>query len=110
MIVVSGRPSYVLKDKKFARLTTTKDKALKKKGKKNASLSEIQDTKVQPNKLTLQINEDFLASRNFSSDQTSVASSVEVDVRVKDDGQEKEHIGEALQNIKPMDTLSPLKF
>jgi hypothetical protein len=45
----------------------------------------------------LQINEDFLASRNFSSAQTSVASSVEVDVRVEDDGQEKKHIGEALQ-------------
>jgi hypothetical protein len=51
-----------------------------------------------------------LASHNFSSAQTLVASSVEVDVRVKDDGQEKEHIGEALQNIKPMDTLNPLKF
>jgi hypothetical protein len=32
-------------------------------------------------------------------------------VRVKDDGQEKELIGEALQNIEPveMDTLNPLK-
>jgi len=31
-------------------------------------------------------------------------------VKVKDDGKEKERIGEPLQNIEPMDTLSPLKF
>jgi hypothetical protein len=31
-------------------------------------------------------------------------------VRFKDDGQKKEPIGEALQIIEPMDTLSPLKF
>jgi hypothetical protein len=30
-------------------------------------------------------------------------------VKVEDDGQEKEWIGEALKNIEPMDTLSPLK-
>jgi hypothetical protein len=33
-------------------------------------------------------------------------------VKVEDDGQEKKLIGEALQNIEPieMDTLNPLKF
>jgi hypothetical protein len=31
-------------------------------------------------------------------------------MKVKGDGQEEEHIGETLHNIKPLDTLSPLKI
>jgi hypothetical protein len=50
-----------------------------------------------------------LASLNSSSVRTLITLSIKVDVRVKGDGQEEEHIGEALHNIKPLDTLSPLK-
>jgi hypothetical protein len=90
-------------------LSTTRNKTSKKKGKKNTSLSNTQDTERQPNNLNLQVDEEFLASHKSYVTQTSITSFVEVDVKVKDDGQEKEWIGEALKNIKPMDTLSPLK-
>jgi len=39
--------------------------------------------------LNLQVDEDFLASCNPSTARTLVASSTKVDVKVKDDGQEK---------------------
>jgi hypothetical protein len=65
---------------------------------------------MQPNKLNLQVDDDFLASRNSPIARTSISSSTQINVRVEDDGQKKERIGEALQNIEPMDTLSPLKF
>jgi hypothetical protein len=51
-----------------------------------------------------------LASCNFLATRTLVASFTKVNVRVKDDGQGKKKIGETLQNIKLVDTLSPLKF
>jgi hypothetical protein len=82
----------------------------KKKGKKNNSLSKTQDTEAKPNNMNLQVDEDFLASLNSSTARTSIASSVKVDVRIEGDGQEEECIGEALQNIKHVDTLSPLKI
>ncbi len=68
----------------------------------------IQDTEVELNNVNLQVDEDFLASLNSSSVQTSIASFVDVALRGEGDGQEKEYIGDALQDIKPLDTLSPL--
>jgi hypothetical protein len=50
-----------------------------------------------------------LASLNSSSAQTLITLSIKVDVKVKGDGQEEECIGEALHNMEPLDTLSPLK-
>lgn len=70
---------------------------------------EIQDTEAQPINLNLQVDEEFLASRNSFVIQTSITSFIEVDVKVEDDGKEKEWIDEALRNIEPMDTMSPLK-
>jgi hypothetical protein len=49
----NGKPSYVWRDKRFAKPSTTKDKTSKNKGKKNISLLKIQNTKAQPNKLNL---------------------------------------------------------
>jgi hypothetical protein len=72
-------------------------------------LLEIQDTEAQPINLNLQVDEEFLASRNSFVIQTSITSFIEVDVKVEDDGKEKEWIDEALRNIEPMDTMSPLK-
>jgi hypothetical protein len=57
----------------------------------------------------LHVDENLYASLNFSAVRTSIASSVEVDVKVKGDGQEKKRIDEALRNIEPVDTLNPLK-
>jgi hypothetical protein len=56
----------------------------------------------------MQVDEDLLASLNFSSVQTSIASSTDVAMKDEGDGHEKEHIGEALQDIEPLNTLSPL--
>jgi len=64
---------------------------------------------MQSSNLNLQVDEDFLAFRNFSTTWTSIVSSSEVDVKVENDGQEKEWIGETLWNIEPVDILSPLK-
>jgi hypothetical protein len=76
--------------------------------KKNNSFLEIQDTKVEPNNVNLQVDENFIASLNSSSVQTSIASFIDVALRGKSDGQEKELIGDTLRDIKPLDTLSPL--
>ncbi len=72
-------------------------------------MSRTEDTEAQPNNLNLQVDKEFLASCKSYATQTSITSYVEVDVKVEDDGQEKEWIGEALKNIEPTDTLSPLK-
>jgi hypothetical protein len=88
----NGKLGYVWKDKRFARPSTTRDKASKNKGKTNISLSKIQNTKAQPNKLNLQVDEDFLAFHNSSTPRTLVASSTKVDVKVKDDGQKKKQL------------------
>ncbi len=85
----NGKLGYVQKDKRFARPSTIKNKASKKRGKKNISFSKIQNIETQLNKLNLQVDEDFLASCNPSTARTLVASSTKVDVKVKDDGQEK---------------------
>jgi hypothetical protein len=50
----------------------------------------------------------LLASLNSSGVQTSITSSVDVILKAKGDGQEKERIGEALRDIEPLDTWSPL--
>jgi hypothetical protein len=44
--------------------------------------------------------------KNYFATQTSITSSVKVDEKVENDGQEKEWIGEALKHV---DTMSPLK-
>jgi hypothetical protein len=49
-----------------------------------------------------------LVSLNFSSVPTSNTSFVDATLRAEGDKQEKEYIGEALQDIEPLDTLSPL--
>jgi len=59
--------------------------------------------------LNLHVDEDLYASLNFSAIRTLITSSVEVDVKVKGDGQEEKRIDEALWNIEPVDTLNPLK-
>jgi hypothetical protein len=57
--------------------------------------------------VNLQVDENLLASLNSSSVWTSITSSIDATLRGEGDGQEKEHIGEALRNIEPFDTLSP---
>jgi hypothetical protein len=52
------------------------------------------------------VGEDLMASLNSSSAQISIASIVDVILKGDSDGQKKEHIGEALQDIEPFDTLS----
>jgi hypothetical protein len=56
----------------------------------------------------LQVDEDLLASLNSLGAWTSITSSIDVVMKAKDDGQEKEGIGEALRDIEPLDTLSPM--
>jgi hypothetical protein len=73
-------------------------------------LSKIQDTEAKSNNVDLQLDEDFLASLNSSTAQTLITSFAKVDVKIEGDGQEEECIGEALQNIKHVDTLSPFKI
>jgi hypothetical protein len=46
--------------------------------------------------LNLHVDEDLYASLNFSAIRTLITSSVEVDVKVKGDGQEEKRIDEAL--------------
>ncbi len=75
---------------------------------KNNSLSKIHDTEIEPNDVNLQVDEDLLPFLNSLSVWTSITSSINVVVKAKGDGQEKEHIGEALQDIEPLDTLSPM--
>jgi hypothetical protein len=60
------------------------------------------------NNVNLQLDENLLASLNSLGARTSIASSINVILRVEGDGQEKEHIGEALRDIQPLDTSSPL--
>jgi hypothetical protein len=55
----------------------------------NTSLLKSQDTKAQPNNLNLQVDEDFLAIHNSLATQTLLASSIAVNVKVENDGQEK---------------------
>jgi hypothetical protein len=58
--------------------------------------------------VNLQVDEDLLASLNYSRARTPIASFVDIVLRGGGDWQEKERTGEALQNIKPLDTLSPM--
>ncbi len=60
--------------------------------------------------LNLQVDQDFLASHNSSIVWTLVVSYAEVNVRVKDGGKKNEWIGEALQNIKLVDTFIECKI
>jgi hypothetical protein len=59
--------------------------------------------------VNLQVDEEFLASLNPSTTQISITSSTKVVVKVAVYAQNEERIGEALRNIKPLNTLSPLK-
>ncbi len=52
--------------------------------------------------MNLQVDDDLLAYLNSSNAQISITSSI--DVALKAEG---EHIGEALRDIEPLDTLSP---
>jgi hypothetical protein len=63
----SGGHGYVWKEKRFAKPSTTRNKASKKKGNINNSLLETQDTEAKPNNVDLQVDEDLLASLNFST-------------------------------------------
>ncbi len=56
----------------------------------------------------LQVDENLLAFLNSLGVQTSITSSIDVVMKVEGDGQEKEPIGEALWDIEPLDTLSPM--
>ncbi len=58
--------------------------------------------------MNLQVDEDLLASMYSLSVWTSITSSIDVVLKGKGDGQEKKHIGEALRDIEPLDTLSPM--
>lgn len=60
--------------------------------------------------MNLQVDEEFSASLNPSTTQTSITSSTKVVVKVEAYAQNEEHIGEALRDIKPLNTLSPLKL
>jgi hypothetical protein len=95
-LIDSGRPSYIQREKGSARPSITRSKGPKKKVKKNNSLSKIQDTKVELNNVNLQVDEDLLASMNFSGVWTLITSSTNATPRGKGDGQEKECISEAL--------------
>jgi hypothetical protein len=56
----------------------------------------------------MQVDENLLASLNSLGAQTSIASFVDAALRGKGDGQEKFFISGALQDIEPLDTLSPM--
>jgi len=58
--------------------------------------------------VNLQVDDDLLAFLNSSNAQISITSSIDVVLKAKGDGQEKECIGEALRDIEPLDTLSPM--
>jgi len=59
--------------------------------------------------VNLEVDEVLLASLNFLGVWISIASFTNVVMRDKGDGQKKKHIGEALRNIEPFNTLNPLK-
>jgi hypothetical protein len=54
------------------------------------------------------VGEDLMAFLNSSGARTSITSSTDVVLKGDNDGQKKERIGKALQNIEPFDTLSAL--
>ncbi len=107
-LVDSGRPGYVRREKRSARSSIVRNKAPKKKAEKKYSLSKTYDTEVELIDVNLQVDEDLLAFLNSLGAWTSITSSINVVLKAKGDGQEKERIGEALQDIKPLDTLSPM--
>jgi hypothetical protein len=107
-LVDSGRPGYIQREKRSTRPSTTRNKAPKKKAEKNNSLSKTHDTEVELNNVNLQVDEDLLVSLNSSGAPTSITSPIDVALKAKGDGQEKKRIGEALQDIEPLDTLSPM--
>jgi hypothetical protein len=88
--------------KKYVRPSTTTNKVSKEKGKKNNSLSEVQNIEAQPRNVNLQVDEEFLAFLNTSITRISLTSFTKVTVKVEGDAQNEEHIGEALQNILPL--------
>ncbi len=59
---------------------------LPKKGGKKNSLSKTQDIKTELNDVNLQVDEDLLASLNFSCAWTLITSSIDVVLKAKGDG------------------------
>jgi hypothetical protein len=92
----NGSLGYIRREKRFVRPSIARNKAPKKKVKKNNSLSKTQSTKAEPSNVNLQVDEKLLASLNFLGAWTSIASSINVAIRGKSDGQDKKCIGEAL--------------
>ncbi len=92
----NGRFGYVQKEKRSIRLFVARSKALKKKAKKNNSMSKTHAIEVELSNVNLQVDDDLLAFLNSSSAQISITSSIDVVLKAKGDGQEKERIGEAL--------------
>jgi hypothetical protein len=62
----NGRLGYVQREKRSIRLFVTKNKALKKKVKKNNSLSKTQAIEDELSNVNLQVDENSLASLNSS--------------------------------------------
>jgi hypothetical protein len=104
----NGKSSYIQKEKRSTRSSIARNKTPKKKAKKNNSLLETQNTKAKLSNVNLQVDEDLLASLNSLGVRTSIASFIDAVLRGEGDGQEKERISEALRNIEPLDTLSPM--
>jgi hypothetical protein len=88
-LVENGKLGYVQREKRFKKLSAARSKALKKKEKKNNSLSKTQAMEDELNNVNLQLDENLLASLNSLGAQTSIASSINVILRVEGDGQEK---------------------
>lgn len=96
LLIDNGRLGYVRREKRSARPSIARSKALKKKVKKNNFLLETQDIEAEPSNVNPQVDESLLASLNFSGVWTSITSSVDSILKGKGDGQEKECINEAL--------------
>jgi hypothetical protein len=57
--VDSGKLSYVQREQRSTRLSISRNKAPKRKAKKNNSLSKIQNTKDELKNVNMQVDEDF---------------------------------------------------
>ncbi len=97
--VDNGKLGYVRRKKRSIGLSIARNKALKKKAKKNNSLSKTKAIEAELSNVNLQVDENLLASLNSSCAWTSNTSSVNATLRDEGDGQEKECIGEALRDI-----------
>ncbi len=85
-LVDDGRPCYVQREKRSIRPSIARSKAPKKKAEKTNSLSKTQDIETELNDVNLQVDEDLLASLNFSCAWTLITSSIDVVLKAKGDG------------------------